>query len=551
VENENIGGWPSRPFCAGAGDGMPLVANMQFDVFVSYASVDDVAMDLPGRANPEGWVSRFVQHLKRHVIQRHGDRRFEVWFARQRLEPGRLDDFLKQNIAQSCFLLVTLSRGYLNSPHCLLEFDHFMAAHPLFKERIYVVDMQNVLEDASAKRDAQARAAAAGYEDVYLRVIAECQRQKRLEFFQFTGPGRADPLDELLGETSSLNLARKIADVAYSLSREIDKLNQGDRSPPATVSAPVAEPAPRVSVVVRTQAVPAEPARPLVTSSEKVGVMVALCKETLKPRREDVVRFLESRDDVFVLPEDPALLWPQAKSPEDFSTRVRETMGAADIFVQLIGAPRGAHLVSEDLPDDFVRLQLEAAETLEKKPIIWCTPNLMNSELTAVESDIRRKRSVIEDTIETLKRQIDTQVTRFLKEKAKPPKLPDDRSIFFTYVHAGRDLVRPIADSFRSACWDVFEPSQNPEVLEYTYRECDAAVIFAHHAPEPWMDAQMMEFIRAKRRPKPIRPLALVKPKSAPAPNIRPATLKIVEVPDDEGPADLERRLSALLVDAA
>jgi hypothetical protein len=406
---------------------MPLVANMRFDMFVSYAHVDNESMDLPGASNAEGWVSRVVRMLKISVAQRQGDRRFEVWLDSQHHDTGRLDELLKERIAQSGILLAIVSRGYLNSRYCLLEFDHFMSSHDAFKNRVVIVDTQDVFEDPIVRRDAQDKAVAGGYEDLFLRVVDECSRQKRMPFFQVTGPGRADPIDYTHGESASHDLRRKVADLAFNLSGKIDELKQ-------LVKGAIAASAARVEI-----------------PASRIGVMVALSKESLKPRRDDIVRFLESRREIHVLPEDESLLWPHAETREAFDARVREALKQAEIFVQLIGAPRLGEdgtlpVRSSELPDDFVRLQLEVAEELEKQPIIWCTPNLMNSDLTQVERDIRRKRSVIEDTIETLKRQIDTNVARLLKEKAKPAKSPaaaDEHSVFFNYVHAGRDLVRP------------------------------------------------------------------------------------------------------------
>jgi TIR domain len=95
----------------------------QHDLFVSYGRVDDQAGD-----DEQGWVSQFVEDLKKRLSERLGRKdTFSMWQDEQDL--ARNSDFAKDianAIETSACMLVILSPGYLISDWCKRERNDFL-----------------------------------------------------------------------------------------------------------------------------------------------------------------------------------------------------------------------------------------------------------------------------------------------------------------------------------------------------------------------------------------------------------------------------------------
>jgi hypothetical protein len=122
---------------------MAFVPGYEHDIFVSYAHLDDVPM-VEGR----GWVSVFVDRLKRMLAQRLGRAEaFSIWMDRRLFGNEPFPDALLQHISQSAALIIILSPGYLQSEWCRHEANAFLETirkRPHADRRVFVVQTQPI-----------------------------------------------------------------------------------------------------------------------------------------------------------------------------------------------------------------------------------------------------------------------------------------------------------------------------------------------------------------------------------------------------------------------
>lgn len=94
----------------------------KLQVFVSYAHADDEPID----EGELGWVSFFVDKLKRTVAYQPSGASIEFWMD-HRLEPQRsVNDELRKRICDSALILSIISPRYLESKWCQLEMKTFV-----------------------------------------------------------------------------------------------------------------------------------------------------------------------------------------------------------------------------------------------------------------------------------------------------------------------------------------------------------------------------------------------------------------------------------------
>ena len=120
----------------------------QHDLFVSYGCVDDQA----GDDGEQGWVTCFIEDLKRRLSERLGRKdTFSVW--RDEEELARHVDVGKQiaiAIERSACMLVILSPGYLKSDWCRRERNDFLKwVHDRHESgsRVFIIERDWVEDD--------------------------------------------------------------------------------------------------------------------------------------------------------------------------------------------------------------------------------------------------------------------------------------------------------------------------------------------------------------------------------------------------------------------
>lgn len=101
---------------------MAFVPNYQYDLFISYAHVDNQL--LPGET--EGWITRFHGYLSILLSQRVGKMNAVKIWRDPNLDGSELfDSVIENRIRNSALFLALTSTGYLDSEYCRKELEEF------------------------------------------------------------------------------------------------------------------------------------------------------------------------------------------------------------------------------------------------------------------------------------------------------------------------------------------------------------------------------------------------------------------------------------------
>jgi TIR domain len=118
---------------------MDSVSNYEFDVFVSYAHVDND----PIYPAEHGWVSVLIQNLGNFLAKRLGRREaFSNWYDQHQLRGNHaIHDHIPEQARRSAVFLAVLSPGYMASDFCQREMQAFVDSHRgMLGERLFIVE---------------------------------------------------------------------------------------------------------------------------------------------------------------------------------------------------------------------------------------------------------------------------------------------------------------------------------------------------------------------------------------------------------------------------
>jgi hypothetical protein len=116
---------------------MTFSDGFKFDVFVSYAHVDDQI--LPG--SKDGWVTTLVDGLLIHLAEHLGRaEHLSIWRDLGLAGNAPVTDEILTAVRESAMLLVVLSEGYLSSEWCRDESERFLALAGSSTRRLFVVE---------------------------------------------------------------------------------------------------------------------------------------------------------------------------------------------------------------------------------------------------------------------------------------------------------------------------------------------------------------------------------------------------------------------------
>jgi hypothetical protein len=102
---------------------MALIPGFEYDIFISYAHVDNST--LPG--GQKGWIEQFYVHLKQLLDRRYGRMDMvKIWWDDKKLDGTKLfDASIRSGIEKAAIMICIDSPGYQKSPYCLQELDLF------------------------------------------------------------------------------------------------------------------------------------------------------------------------------------------------------------------------------------------------------------------------------------------------------------------------------------------------------------------------------------------------------------------------------------------
>ena len=103
---------------------MGWVSNFEFDIFISYARVDNLTVESD---TSHGWVAQFQRHLDVALSKKVGRMdTVKIWRDTRELQGNQLfDRTIQDAIRGSAIFLALTSHGYLQSGYCKQELTWF------------------------------------------------------------------------------------------------------------------------------------------------------------------------------------------------------------------------------------------------------------------------------------------------------------------------------------------------------------------------------------------------------------------------------------------
>jgi hypothetical protein len=294
------------------------------------------------------WVSTLLQDLRNLLAQKMGRHdAFSIWWDEINLRGNHaVTPEIRTAVQQSATMLLVLSPGYLESQWCRQEKDLFFAGlggKP--QNRVFVVEREALREDQAPP--------------------AELADLKGYRFWYRDEHNRARTLSLREPEPHATTYTRMVEDLATDISRRL-KARAATAPPP-----------------------PAEP---------KATVFLAEVTDDLDPRREQVRRYLEQAQ-LRVLPARRYL------EDQAFRDALEQALGQSTLFIQLLGEYPGRR--PPDIPQGYIRLQLERAQALKLPILQWHDPTLKLEQVQSQEQrELLEAVSVYAEPLESFKQRI-------------------------------------------------------------------------------------------------------------------------------------------------
>ena len=458
---------------------MNYVPGYGYDIFVSYAQVDD----LTGRDDEDGWVSALIKKLKNRLAQLLGRQdNFSLWYDHQLRHHVSLTPEIMGTLERSATLVVILSQGYLESEWCTRERDTFLK---LVEER-HRNDGRSL-----CRRARQVRAGGAS---------SAIWRPAGLPLLEGRSPGKASDSGHVALHRGRERFPRR----ARTTWRGIFQTSSRSSSwPPPSPPGPAG-------------------------SSDRCTPTVYLAEVTddLDSIRTKVTRALQQRN-IRVIPDT----W-YPRDPEGFQKSVEDGLSQADLFVQLLSGLPGRK--PPGLEMGYVGFQHLRATKIGLPVLQWRSPSL---DAQSVQRDVEDTEyrtlllgaSVLAVDIEDFSREVIRQIERTWNEVDHPP--PRDAFVFVNVNldYDGRDTAdalcrylkqRGISYALPITSKEAEKIKQAEEIrkdLEANLLECDGMIVVYGHVSNIWVRGQLREFRKlAYRREKSARALAVVEWPPAP-----------------------------------
>lgn len=122
---------------------MAFIPNYTYDIFISYAHVDNIAF--PGQA--DGWIEQFYKNLNLMLAKRFGRLDIvKIWWDNKKLDGSVLyDQSIEDGITRSAVMICLHSPGYTASTYCKKELDIFYKKAQKEKAGIKVGDRSRIV----------------------------------------------------------------------------------------------------------------------------------------------------------------------------------------------------------------------------------------------------------------------------------------------------------------------------------------------------------------------------------------------------------------------
>ncbi len=469
----------------GACDG---VDSESFDIFVSYAHVDDQALS----GAEMGWVSYFMRDLRVLLAQHLGrDDSFHIWFDQNALRGAHdLDSQIEGVLGSTNTILMLLSPGYFASDWCMQEQKAFIKHHDKDLEgRIVVAELTRIGDDQRARLAFTNRAA--------------------YHFWRLDKRNLPQRFAVPMPTASERDHFARLQDVAVELASCV-KERRGDGG---------GRKAPR---------------------DGGPSIVIAEVTEDLQSRQENLVRRLK----------DAGLPWQLVDShgltTEEFTGRLGDAVAAGDLFVQLLGPFPGR--ARPGAPHGYAKLQYDHAVQVGSNILQWRDPALAISDVDdPIYRSLVEGESVELVSFDKFRDRV-VAAGRLLRE---PAPQPQEESPPFLFVNADqRDY--PLAQAILKQlpddrAWEMPPRTGDPGSIrretESRILECDDMMLIYGDSGESWLDLQL-RYLRKMlpKRSKPLNDLIVVRtpPTDRPMPPVHLPRLRVVDWLEGMNPYDLD-----------
>jgi hypothetical protein len=433
---------------------MPYLSSPDYDfnIFVSYAHVDDQLLP-PAR---QGWVTTFTNCVKTKLAQKLGrNDAYGLWMDHELRGGQPITPHILDKVQRSAMLLLVLSPGYIASTWCQRELETFAGFIAKGQaRRVFVVELDPV-DEADVPS-----------------ALADLKRSRFWTADRISGTphplGNPVPDSEYYGAVD--DLIREV----------VVELKQLKHAGPRPATAP--------------------------QSRANGSVFLAEVTDDLDEQCNNLKRYLDQAD-IAVLPKNGCSLHPNA-----FRQMVTEGLADADLFVQLLSAVAGKR--PPDLPEGYVKCQLQLAVSLGKPVLQWRSPAL---DMAAVHDDAQRElldaATVRAEGIEDFKREI----KRRLDDSRDTPRAPvaTDAFVFVDMDSTDRPLAEEVCDILVRYGAGFQLPDKDSrnfrKDLQQKLVECDALILIYSATTRSWVEGHQRELLKMlTRRPHPLRGKAFV-----------------------------------------
>jgi hypothetical protein len=238
------------------------------------------------------------------------------------------------------------------------------------------------------------------------------------------------------------------------------------------------------------------------------AVFLADVTDDLDEQRSNIKRYLDQAG-IAVLPKNSFSLHPEA-----FRQTVREGLAEADVFVQLLSDIPGKR--PPDLPEGYVKCQLELARSLDRPILQWRSPTL---DMATVQDNAQRALldapTVLAEGIEDFKREIRHRLED--RRTAPPRPLFADPFILVDRYSTDKPLAEQLCDILSRYDAGTMEPEDDHdpakfrEDLQNKLEECNALILIYGATPKSWVDEHLRVLQKMlTRRSRPLRGWAIV-----------------------------------------
>lgn len=432
---------------------MSYVPSSRYDVFVSYASADDIGSN----SGDPGWVSGFRKDLETALRQRLGGTTdLSFYFDGRDLGANHSLESLLAAVDESACFLSICSRSYVQREWTNRELERF-CENGTESNRLFVAEILPLEVD-----------------EAYPPLLAD---RHRLKFFR-RSPVRqvAVPINQSDPEYGLL-----IHDLAEQIRVQL--------------------------MAMRTVSGFQEAAE--IVESDLTGrrtVLLAQVTEDLDAQSSDLRRYLEQFGHR-VIPSRPF-----RQDGRGFRDDVEEALREADLFVQLLGPLKGRR--PPDLSDGYSRAQLSLAQQAGVDVIQWRASNLDPSTIEDPEHrDLLAGEAVVASGFETFKATVRKRLERDDEDLA--PR-SGDRTLETVFINADEpdlDYARHVRDEFVRNGFMATTPTVDakPDLLKEHLLDCDALVLLYGNASHVWADRSLRLFNKLRaRREKPPKIVAVL-----------------------------------------